>query len=60
VTIAGYEVELRDLKGAASYAMDCIAVLAKGEEAKSIVDCLIDTPDSYRRVGECEVTLPRH
>jgi hypothetical protein len=26
VTIAGYEVELHDLKGATNYAMDCIAV----------------------------------
>jgi hypothetical protein len=45
VAIAGYEVELRDLKGAASYAMDCIAVPAEGKEAKSVVDRLIDTPD---------------
>jgi hypothetical protein len=45
VTIAGYEVELRDLKGAANYAMDCIAVPAEGEEAKSVVDRLIDTHD---------------
>jgi hypothetical protein len=44
MTIAGYEVELRDLKGAASCAMDCIAVLAKGEEAKYVVDRLIDAP----------------
>jgi chromosome segregation ATPase len=34
VTIAGYEVELRDLKGTANYAMDCIVVLAEGQEAK--------------------------
>jgi chromosome segregation ATPase len=45
VTIAGYEVELNDLKGASNYAMDCTAVLAEGEEAKSIVDRLIETPD---------------
>jgi hypothetical protein len=45
VTIAGYEVELRDLKGTANYAMDCIAVPAEGEEATSVVDRLIDTPD---------------
>jgi hypothetical protein len=45
VIIAGYEVELRDLKGTASYAMDCIAVPVEGEEAKSVVDRLIDTPD---------------
>jgi hypothetical protein len=45
VTIAGYEVELNDVKGAANYAMDCIAVPTEGEEARSIVDHLIDTPD---------------
>jgi hypothetical protein len=45
VTIAGYEVELNDLKGAANYAMDCIAVPAKGAEAKSILDHLVETPN---------------
>jgi hypothetical protein len=45
MTIAGYEVELNDLKGAANYAMDCIAVPTEGHEAKSIVDPLIDTPN---------------
>jgi hypothetical protein len=45
MTIAGYEVELNDLKGAANYAMDCIAVPAEGEEAKSVVGRLIDTPN---------------
>jgi hypothetical protein len=45
VTIAGYEVELNDLKVATSYAMDCIAVPAKRGEAKFIVDHLIDTPN---------------
>jgi chromosome segregation ATPase len=30
VTIAGYEVELNDLKGASNYAMGCIAVPAEG------------------------------
>jgi hypothetical protein len=45
VTIAGYEMELNDLKGAANYAMDCIAVLAEEEEEKSVIDRLIDTPD---------------
>jgi chromosome segregation ATPase len=45
VTIAGHEVELRDLKGAASYAMDCIAVSVEGEEQKPILDCLIETLD---------------
>jgi hypothetical protein len=45
ITIVGYEVELNDLKGAANYAMGCIAVLAEGEEPQSIVDRLIDTPN---------------
>jgi hypothetical protein len=45
VTIAGNELELNDLKGAANYAMGCIAVPTEGEEAKFIVDRLIDTPD---------------
>jgi hypothetical protein len=45
ITIARYEVELNDLKCAANYAMDCIAVPAEGEEAKSIVDRLVETPD---------------
>jgi hypothetical protein len=45
ITIAGYQVELHDLKGAANYAMDCIAVSSKGDEARSIVDRLIDTPN---------------
>jgi hypothetical protein len=31
ITIAGYEVELNDLKGAANYAMSCIAVPEEGE-----------------------------
>jgi hypothetical protein len=44
MTIARYEVELNDLKVASNYAMDCFAVPAEGEEAKSIVDRLIDTP----------------
>jgi DNA repair exonuclease SbcCD ATPase subunit len=45
ITIAGYEVELNDLKGAANYAMACIAVPAEGEEQQSIVDRLVDTPN---------------
>jgi hypothetical protein len=45
VTIAGYEVELNDLDDTTNYAMGCIAVLDEGEEAKSTVDRLIDTPD---------------
>jgi hypothetical protein len=32
ITIAGYEVELNDLKGAANYAMSCIAVPEEGEQ----------------------------
>jgi hypothetical protein len=31
ITIAGYEVELKDLKGAANYAMSCIPVPEEGE-----------------------------
>jgi hypothetical protein len=45
VTIAGYEVELNNLKGTANYAMGCIVVPHEGEEAKSIVNRLIDTPN---------------
>jgi hypothetical protein len=45
ITIAGYDVELNDLKGAANYAMACIDVPAKGEEPQSIVDWLINTPN---------------
>jgi chromosome segregation ATPase len=30
MTIAGYEVELNDLKGASNYAIDCIVVPAEG------------------------------
>jgi chromosome segregation ATPase len=45
ITIAGYEVELNDLKGAANYTMSCIAVPTEGEEQQSIVDRLVDTPN---------------
>jgi hypothetical protein len=45
ITIAGYEVELNDLKGAANYAMSCIAVPEEGEQQRSIVDHLVDTPN---------------
>jgi hypothetical protein len=31
ITIAGYEVELSDLKGAANYAMSCIPVPEEGD-----------------------------
>jgi hypothetical protein len=45
ITIAGYEVELNDLKGAANYAMSCMAVPEEGEQQQSIVDRLVDTPN---------------
>jgi hypothetical protein len=44
-TIAGYEVELNDLKGAANYAVSCIAVPKEGDQHRSIVDHLVDTPN---------------
>jgi hypothetical protein len=45
MTIAGYEVELNDLKGVSNYAMDRIVVPVEGDETKSIVDRLIYTPN---------------
>jgi chromosome segregation ATPase len=45
ITIARYEVELNDLKGAANYAMSCIPVLEEGDQHQSIVDHLVDTPN---------------
>jgi hypothetical protein len=45
ITIAGYEVDLSDLKDAANYAMDCIAILSEVVGSQSLVDCLIDTPN---------------
>jgi hypothetical protein len=45
ITIAGYEVELNDLKGAANYAMSCIPIPEEGEQQQSIVDRLVDTPN---------------
>jgi hypothetical protein len=45
ITIAGYEVELNDLKGAANYAMACIVVPVEGEEQQSIVERLVYTPN---------------
>jgi hypothetical protein len=45
MTIAGYEVELNDLKGISNYAMDRIVVPVEGDETKSIVDRLIYTPN---------------
>jgi chromosome segregation ATPase len=44
-TIAGYEVELNDLKGATNYAMSCIPVPEEGEQQQSIVNRLVDTPN---------------
>jgi hypothetical protein len=45
ITIAGYEVELSDLKGAANYAMSCIPVPEEGGQWQSIVDRLVDVPN---------------
>jgi hypothetical protein len=45
ITIAGYEVELNDLKGAANYAMSCIPVPEEGDQQQSIIDGLVDTPN---------------
>jgi hypothetical protein len=45
ITIAGYEVELNDLKGAANYAMSCIPISEEGDPQQSIVDRLVDTPN---------------
>jgi hypothetical protein len=45
ITIAGYEVEQNNLKGAASYAMSCIPVPEEGEQQQSIVDRMVDTPN---------------
>jgi hypothetical protein len=44
-TIAGYVVELNDLKGSANYAMFCIPALEEGEQQQSIIDRLVDTPN---------------
>jgi hypothetical protein len=55
MTIAGYEVELNDLKGAANYAMDCIVVSAEGEEVKFIVDRLIDTPNGLLTLRQLQM-----
>jgi hypothetical protein len=45
ITIAGYEMELNDLKGAANYAMSCIPVPEEGGQQQFIVDRLVDTPN---------------
>jgi hypothetical protein len=45
ITIAGYEVELNDLKGVANYAMSCIPIPEEGDQQQSIVDRLVDTPN---------------
>jgi hypothetical protein len=39
------ELTLHYLKGTTNYTMDCIAVPVEGEELKSVVDRLIETPD---------------
>jgi hypothetical protein len=45
IIIAGYEVELSDLKGAANYAMSCIPVPEKGGQQQSIIDRMVDVPN---------------
>jgi chromosome segregation ATPase len=35
ITIAGYEVDLNDLKGAADYAMSCIPIPEEGDQQQS-------------------------
>jgi hypothetical protein len=45
ITIAGYEVELNNLRGAANYAMSCIPVLEEGDQQQSVIDRLVDTPN---------------
>jgi hypothetical protein len=45
ITIAGYEVELNDLKGASNYAMSCIPILEEGDQQQSIIDRLVYTPN---------------
>jgi seryl-tRNA synthetase len=45
ITIAGYEVELSDLKGASNYAMSCIPVPEEGGQQQSIIDRLVDVPN---------------
>jgi hypothetical protein len=47
ITIAGYEVEWNDLKGAANYATSCIPVLEEGDQQQSIVDGLVDILTGY-------------
>jgi hypothetical protein len=60
ITIAGYEVEQNDLKGAANYAMSCIAIPEEEEQQQSIVDRLVDTPNTLltllRATGLAAVT----
>jgi hypothetical protein len=60
ITIAGYEVDLNDLKGAANYAMSCIPVPEEGDQQQSIVDRLVDTPNRLllllRETGLATVT----
>jgi hypothetical protein len=60
ITIAGYEVELNELKGAGNYAMSCIPVPEEGDQQQSIVNCLVDTPNrlllSLRATGLAAAT----
>jgi hypothetical protein len=45
IIIAGYEVELSDLKGAPNYAMSCIPVPEERGQQQSIVDRMVDVPN---------------
>jgi hypothetical protein len=45
ITIAWYELAWQDLRGATNYEIDCIVVSFEGDEARFIVDRLIDTPN---------------
>jgi hypothetical protein len=56
ITIARYEVKLNDLKGAANYAMSCIAVPEEGEQQQSIVDRLLEFYESNSSVEADEDT----
>jgi hypothetical protein len=60
VTIAGHEVELRDLKNAAHCVMNCITLQVKGAEQKSILDRLIETPDRLLTLLDALVRVKSH
>jgi hypothetical protein len=61
ITIAGYEVELNNLKGAANYAISCIPIPEEGDKQQSIVDLLVDTPNMllllWRRASTLRVMV---